>query len=542
MSARFNVTVAVTLAAALALVLHNLIVLLVYTPVAHDQSWFLYAAERVLDGTRLYGPDLTETNPPLVIWASMVPAVISRWTHLESVAVLKAALAVASIASAVWSCKLLRRSGFAMTPVTVTLWAAVAIGVELHVSAGQASFQLGQREQWLFILLLPYVFAALCRSRISLRPFELTSIGIVAGVAVCLKPHHLIVVAALEGFLAISARNARRVGDPALLSLLVTVSCYPLLIQLLARSYIAETVPLLLNTYWAYGAQSSARLVFGDWTFNALFAATCLTWLLCRTRLHLALAAPALMVCSLAASVAYGIQRTGWSYQAIPRDGFLYLALLWIAFEIVSEPVKRLEERPSFTTGFRIATVLLATTATLLAAQYRTSPEAASNAYAEELLADSPPGTPVYILSTALGGFEAVFRKRLAWSSRYACLWLLPAIIANERAVEGGPPPGKLLPRSTVMELASLQRTSTSEDIQRWKPSVILVERCGAGGCQAIDDPQFDLVDWFTKDPAFTSEWRHYCRRPGNDRYDVYQREKDALGCRAEAVSTPKRD
>jgi len=42
-------------------------------PVWGDQSWFLYAASRVLDGARIGIDDLAEVNPPLIIWISKLP-------------------------------------------------------------------------------------------------------------------------------------------------------------------------------------------------------------------------------------------------------------------------------------------------------------------------------------------------------------------------------------------------------------------------------------------------------------------------------------
>src|ERR1700744_385756 len=53
--------------------------LLAFLPAAgHDQLWCLYAAQHVMDGTRLYGPELLESNPPLILWLSMVPAALSH--------------------------------------------------------------------------------------------------------------------------------------------------------------------------------------------------------------------------------------------------------------------------------------------------------------------------------------------------------------------------------------------------------------------------------------------------------------------------------
>ena len=38
-----------------------------------DQMWLLYAADLVRRGTKLYGPQLFESNPPLIAWISVTP-------------------------------------------------------------------------------------------------------------------------------------------------------------------------------------------------------------------------------------------------------------------------------------------------------------------------------------------------------------------------------------------------------------------------------------------------------------------------------------
>src|ERR1700710_1564191 len=65
--------------------------LLAFLPAAgHDQLWCLYVAQHVLDGTRLYGSELLESNPPLILWPSMIPAALSHASHLPAAALGKA--------------------------------------------------------------------------------------------------------------------------------------------------------------------------------------------------------------------------------------------------------------------------------------------------------------------------------------------------------------------------------------------------------------------------------------------------------------------
>ncbi|MGI4757803.1 MAG: hypothetical protein ACRYGF_13245, partial [Janthinobacterium lividum] len=42
-----------------------------------DQAYLLYAAQQMLHGVQLDGPRLIETNPPLIVWFSIVPAALA---------------------------------------------------------------------------------------------------------------------------------------------------------------------------------------------------------------------------------------------------------------------------------------------------------------------------------------------------------------------------------------------------------------------------------------------------------------------------------
>ena len=64
-----------------------------------------------------------------------------------------------------------------------------------------------------------------------------------------------------------------------------------------------------------------------------------------------------------------------------------------------------------------------------------------------------------------------------------------------------------------------------TEDLQTWKPAVVLVKLCRPEGiCQAMTGVPFDMLGWFLKDPAFTAEWANYRKRTGDGYYDVYTR------------------
>jgi hypothetical protein len=113
----------------------------------------------------------------------------------------------------------------------------------------------------------------------------------------------------------------------------------------------------------------------------------------------------------------------------------------------------------------------------------------------------------------------------LNWSSRFPALWMLPAIIQNEQGATGPPAPFKKLPALTLARLADLQRTETVEDLNYWKPSVVLVEHCTVDDpCQSLEDKNFDMAAWFLQSPAFADAWSHYQRQQSLPSFDLYTR------------------
>jgi hypothetical protein len=77
---------------------------------------------------------------------------------------------------------------------------------------------------------------------------------------------------------------------------------------------------------------------------------------------------------------------------------------------------------------------------------------------------------------------------------------MMPAIIQNELGPTGPPVPFKRLSPERLVQLANLQRADSVEDLNYWRPSIVLVERCTSQhSCQGIEGKNFDMISWFRK-------------------------------------------
>lgn len=64
------------------------------------------------------------------------------------------------------------------------------------------------------------------------------------------------------------------------------------------------------------------------------------------------------------------------------------------------------------------------------------------------------------------------------------------------------------------------------EDLDRWQPALILIERCydPAIQCQFLEDRHDNLLRWFSTDPHFRQIFSAYTFNGVDGRYDVYKR------------------
>lgn len=492
--------------------------MLVCAPANGDQSWYLYAARLILSGARPYGPQLAETNPPLILWFSTIPVSIAHLLRLNSYLGLKLIVFAMIAGSVAWSRRVLRAAGVATLPAVLRY---LAIGSVLTAEIYLGWIEFGQREHLLVILILPYILSAAFNGRSKLSSIELCALGAAAGIAVCFKPQQVLVLVALELFLAAWTRSLRRLISPDLVCAVLAVFAYILAVHLWTPLYFSKMIPILRETYWAYGASSFWTLVKTEPIFNflSILVLAVLVWR--RRKLRYSQAIGALLACSFAASIAYCSQHVGYllNYRAYPQHAFLLLAIFWLAIDLCSP---HLAARWKFDSTFMGATLVFALILSPVLLLLRNA-SAGITTIPATVFAKYPPNTPVFTFSAE--GFPAVLQNHLVWASRFPALWMLPAIVQNEKAQTGGPAAGKNLPPSVVSELAATQRAETTEDFRRWEPKVVVVRRCYRfSNCLGLNNLNFDPLKWFLQSPQFAAEWSNYRLQSRDGDYDIYTR------------------
>ncbi|HWG17986.1 MAG TPA: hypothetical protein VN678_09000 [Acidobacteriaceae bacterium] len=501
----------------------------------HDQIWFLLMARRLLDGAKLYGPEVFDSNPPLIVWLSAIPCTLARWLHLPATAIGKAL--VAALEAAVWvACLRMTRAlvhGLSRTAV----WALGFAYIVIFACVPARDF--GQREHLLALLCLPYLLAAaIALTGCPLTGWRATAVGVVAGLGLALKPHQLLVPIAVESLIIwkyarIWPRHARpwHFLRPEALGLIAVCFLYLSAISIFTPQYLTQVLPILRDTYWAIGGLSLPQLFLQAIQLHMLAAlAVGLYLVLQRSSTadpQLPAAAEVFLIAGFAATVAYYLQGTGWYYQQLPALSFFAIASWIELLPIVRTQGIRFSLRvPLAWPAGGLAILAIALTAYF--SGYSLSrpwefPSGLARAPDPAFFTNLAPRTPVAILTTEVDlGIPRVLTDHLVWAQRTNNLWLMPAILGSEAPAPNDPE--HRIPRAHLTQLDAMQHRWMVEDLTRWHPQLILIQRCHdpAVLCQKLEGRHDNLLTWFQRDPAFRAIFAHYRYLRSSGPFDGY--------------------
>lgn len=485
--------------------------LLALLPAAgHDQMWLLYVARLKLAGAALYGSQLFETNPPMVIWLSLLPEGLARLTGLPDTALGKLFMLLLEAGIGLLCLRLLRMMRPALRGPSV-LWLTFCY---ISLFAVMPARDFGQRDHLLILFLLPYVFAAAVRAEgIPLAPRLGWVIGVLALCGTVLKPHQTLIPLAIEILLLASPRRRKLPRlpflRPEIYAIVLSGLAFLAAIRIFAPLYFSTILPLVRDTYWAYHQLTLAQLIAASAQLHVL----ALIDLALLATLGWKNASPLiwfLLCAGAAATVAFYIQGTGWYYQQLPALSLLGLAFAFLVLELAHKHPAPL---PRWIPPAALALVLLAVALTAHFMDYPFTPARSFPVDTPDpvFFSGLPPGTAVMTISPTIDyTVQPIFKYHLTLGQRYPAFLMLPALLRSE-----DPEAGKItrhLSPARLAELDALQRRFMVEDLDRWHPRLLLVERCQDSSvhCQSLEDRHDNLLAFFLRDPAFRARFAHY--------------------------------
>jgi hypothetical protein len=503
-----------------------------------DQTWLLFAARRMLDGGQIGFEDIAEENPPLIIWLSAIPVVIGRAVDIPLPTALQGWVTALVAFSVIWSAILLRRESAADSK-RFAGWFALA---QLFATAVHPWLHYGQREHIMLLLVLPYLVMAAGRIEGQTPPAgEAVVAGLCAGIGFLLKPHQLLVVLAVEGLLLVRSRRFRSMYRPEMATMLATGLGYVGAIWLWTPDYLLKLLPLALNTYYDYHRAELSELIVPMRGLKLVLVV--LLWAILYRRLAHRALATVLLLAGIGATIAHVMQLKGFGYQFLPAIAFFDLLVGVIVIDCWLQWV--VWRTPPISTGPAVATATLMFAGTIalsypqqLARAAHSAPDY-RNAVQRAVSHDIPRNATVLILSTSPEVvFEQVLDRNWQWASRFMCLWMVPALVKAERA---GGRDGTAEP-SAMRDATVLTRSAVSADLTRWKPNLVLVERCQdetVAPCSGFGSVRLDLLQWLERDADFTAAWSHYVREGAVGPYDLWCRKEQSDICRRILAAPP---
>jgi len=489
-----------------------------FPPINHDVAAILDVSARWVNGERLY-VEVIDENLPLTFVVHALPVLTSKILPGDP-SFWFTAWVVAGIFASFWAC---RRLVKLVPSADHALTEALLPPVLLFLFTVLPNEHFGQREHILFVACAPYMIASMARAEgVKLGRASSIAIGLVAGVALAMKPHYLAIPAALEFYLLIRRGWRATLVDliPWAIGLIAVahfVSMYTIF-----REYGEVVMPLAVEAYAPFGDAGWRGVlssnVLGP-TLIALVIFGLIAVIFTKT-----VAARVLVVFGIGAAISAIAQAKGWPYHVLPA---LSAAILLAALT-VSQTVDRY--LPISRSGHHLPVAVISATLMVLlyfqAALYtppfykqrqfeesiggRLQHIIEQNAPHRTIMALSPGIYPLWPMINYIGG---------RMTMRFLTMWVLQGVYATCDDF-----PALYNPPDTMGDSEKLVFDEVSEDFAREQPDLLIVDRiAGIPRCQG---KEFDYLEYFMQNRIFADAFEGYEHLMDFDRYQIYRRKK----------------
>jgi len=492
----------------------------VAAPFNCDAAWYMVAARRMLQGDRLF-VDLLDTNPPLIVWLTAIPAFLSTLLNVSDRILMHSFTAFLLVCSGLLAGRILRLAPAPSRPLAFVLVAAFATGLSVPWVITMA-----QREQIAAVLIFPYVLLAAraaCGAETK-RGLRLL-VGGLAAIGVGLKPFFLGPWVVVELTVLLLRREVVALKRLEVGVVVLSQAVYVLLVIALTPAYFSEIVPFARATYGAYGTTWQAVAMSRK---AAAVLSIALAGLVAPSLLGVRRGALSEMLgaATLGFLLSYIVQAKGWYYQLIPALVFAACTVIALIDATVAAARARLKDEGVPTlplAAIAVAAIMVAAWVgphayrmlrlnVRVMAQGRPPAEPVLVRIASELAR----GEPIYFLSTAMWpAFPVINDSGTDWPYRYPFLWPLPGFYPGRR--------GERVPYRPPARQAPLERRffeAVVSDLTATPPRVLFVER--GPNQQAMEGRDFDFIQYFSGSPDFRQLFARYRSQGRVGAWDVY--------------------
>jgi hypothetical protein len=464
----------------------------------HDVAWYLYIADGLLHGKHLY-TDFLEVNPPLGIWLTLPVVWLGSLTGLGSIVTFYSLLFALTAVSLLLVDRYLRLLRDVSDAARAMLCVFIAAAI-LFMPA----MDFAEREHLVVLLFLPWPFLRLARSRGAQLGFaEASLVGLMAAMAICIKPQSLFAPLGVELVLLLRFRNFRGLFTAENIAAVIFALVYGAAITIFEPNFFETILPLGVTAYVPfYGYANSIIWLF---SLNPVMLVAFSVFLWQRTEGPLADIAALLGAAAFGFILSYFIQYKGFHYQILPARIFAGMACAAAVSGIVARvPFAKWLPATKFLVGASALTVAMN-----FGFQRQIYPDNGKVLDAG-IVRYAPGAQSIFIASTQVShGFPFTLNRNLIWASRFPTQWLTPYVASKWQA--GTFPSDGIVARALDW---------TVSDLVAFHPDIVFIDESKEQ--LYVPGGRFDYLKFWANDPRFEPFWAGYERRASMNGFAVY--------------------
>lgn len=457
-----------------------------------DVSYLMHASSRLMEGGN-YLQNFFETNPPMILFLYTIPVLLVKKLFLRFDVALRIFVFSLSFLS-LTLCGYFFKKNYQKNVFFISVLAIIFCLLP--------TYEFGQREHLLILLIMPYVIATDLRLRKQRIPNMLALvIGFMAGCGFALKPFFVIPLILSEVYLVFLNKKLFawvRVESMMLLAVLIG---YLILIVSITPEYITESLPHIVALYYPGFARNILDLTLKLTFCYCILAVICFFSINQREKDGYINAILVLYLCGF--MLVYVLEGTAWYYHIIPAFSFacLLLSLLFANFLTRNIEWKYTSQLLS---AFLILFIIFCQPIIFIYNWSVAAIDDKKNGIRNELLSymkSQGENHTCYFLSTS--GFEFPMVDEAKWISvsRFPSYWWLPGIINLKKQIKTPAAHSKILAEENYFV------SKVVEDLTKYKPQYVFVD------IKKIN-PQLvhniNYLNYFSNFSGFRQIWKHY--------------------------------
>jgi len=482
-----------------------------------DTGFLLYVAGRVLDGARLY-VDIIEINPPLIVGLNLPIVLAARALGLPEILGHRLAVTALLLACIGLTGRALGYL-FPADDARRRRWILLLLTLVLFLLSGA---YFNEREHLMLALISPYLVLVAARAVKQPVPGpEAAAGGALAGLGFALKPHFLLIFAALEVYLLLRRPSAARRARPETLAVAGVLLAYGVVVLLVTPAYL-RMVRLLGGTYLEFLYDPFLHLlVTGPGVILSWFAV--LAWIALSKHLRSPALGEVLVVAVVGALLAGAAQQKGFPYHFYPSCALALVLLGVLVADSWNVSRGAAERLYHVLAGAALATAVIVAVvqgSLLLAGRGRPGGEP-ELVPLSRLVREKAYGQPIFVMSYHIGSaFPLINYSGAVLGSRFHHFWILAADYLGRMK---SPEPLRYRAPEAMPASERYLNEAVLADLQRYRPRLLIVLR------NARDDPRngyrrFDYIRYFERDPRFARIFNQYQELDTVGNYVVYER------------------